>query len=154
MAIHKKYTLLAALLAAIALPGCSSLQSATDWIGVPKSLTSLVTPYRPDMHQGNLISEEMVSQLQVGMSQMQVQFLLGVPLVRDMFHQNRWDYVYYLNPRKAPEQRRRLTVFFDEDGRLSKYEYTPMPTETEADQMILGQSNDFDTQQDGVTTVQ
>lgn len=150
----KKCTFFTAALAVLALPGCSNLQSATDWIGVPKSLTSVVTPYRPDMHQGNLVTEEMISQLQVGMSQMQVQFLLGVPLVRDMFHQNRWDYVYYLNPRKAPEQRRRLTVFFDDEARLTKYEFTPMPTETQADQMILGKPTPFDTEQDTLKVVE
>ena len=55
--------------------------------------------------------------------------LLGVPLVRDMFHQNRWDYVYYMNPRFGDIERRRLTVYFDETGRLSRYEFNPLPNE-------------------------
>lgn len=33
--------------------------------------------YRPDVHQGNLITSEMIEQLEPGMSQAQVQFLLG-----------------------------------------------------------------------------
>lgn len=124
-----------------------------DWLSPPESLTKLLEPYRPDVHQGNLITQEMVDQLHVGMTQMQVQFLLGVPLLRDMFHQNRWDYVYYVNPRHADEQKRRLTVFFDEGGRMTKYEYTPMPNETQADQMILGRDTDFEGKADQMTTV-
>lgn len=124
-----------------------------DWLSLPEGITDFVEPYRPDVHQGNLVTNEQVEQLHVGMTQMQVQFLLGVPLLRDMFHQNRWDYVYYVNPRSGEAQKRRLTVFFDESGRLAKYEYTAMPSETQADQMILGHETDFDAKAGNVTSV-
>lgn len=85
----------------------------------------------------------MVDQLHLGMTQLQVQFLLGVPLLRDLFHQNRWDYLYYVNPRFGDPQTRRLTIYFDDSGRLTRYEFTPMPEETQADQMILGDEEAF-----------
>ena len=105
------------------------------------------------MQQGNLVTQEMIEQLHVGMTKLQVQFLLGVPLLRDMFHQNRWDYFYYLNPRFGDPERRRLTVFFDENERLQKYEFTPMPSETLADQIILNKEGAEFVSSDDVTVV-
>lgn len=93
--------------------------------------------YRPDVHQGNLITSEMISQLENGMTQAQVQFLLGEPLIRSALHQNRWDYTYYKNPRRGDIEMRHVAVFFDEDGRLVRVEHDPLPTEQEADQTIL-----------------
>jgi outer membrane protein assembly factor BamE len=76
-----------------------------------------VTPYRIDIQQGNYISSDMVAQLKPGMSREQVRLTLGTPLLTDIFHADRWDYVYwYERPGAKPEQRK-LTVFF-EDGKL------------------------------------
>ena len=78
-----------------------------------------VSPYRIDIQQGNFISQEMVGQLKPGMSKEQVRLTLGTPLLTDIFHADRWDYIYwYEKPGAKPEQRK-LTVFF-EDGRLMR----------------------------------
>ena len=99
---------------------CAQVQSQWDafneWFQPSEAITSVIKPYRPDTHQGNLVTKEMVDQLHLGMTQLQVQFLLGVPLLRDLFHQNRWDYLYYVNPRFGDPQTRRLTVYFDDSG--------------------------------------
>jgi outer membrane protein assembly factor BamE len=50
--------------------------------------------YRANISQGNLIKQEDLDQVEVGMTRNQVRFLLGTPLVDDPFHQARWDYVY------------------------------------------------------------
>lgn len=94
--------------------------------------------YRPDVHQGNLITSEMIAQLETGMTQAQVQFMLGEPLIRSALHQNRWDYTYYMNPRRGKIELRHVTVIFDEEGRLTKVEHDPLPSEKEADESILG----------------
>lgn len=94
--------------------------------------------YRPDVHQGNLITSEMIAQLETGMTQAQVQFMLGEPLIRSALHQNRWDYTYYMNPRRGTIELRHVTVIFDEEGRLTKVEHDPLPSEKEADEAILG----------------
>ena len=91
--------------------------------------------YRPDVHQGNLITSEMISQLETGMSQAQVQFMLGEPLIRSALHKNR---CYYMNPRRGNIELRHVTVVFDDEGRLSAVEHDPLPTEQEADRAILG----------------
>ncbi len=77
----------------------------------------VVTPYRIEIQQGNYVSQEMVSQLRVGMSKEQVRFILGTPLVTDIFHANRWDYVYYRELGRGKREQRALAVFF-EDGKL------------------------------------
>ncbi len=72
--------------------------------------------YRIDIQQGNLLEEDLVEQVEVGMTRSQVQFLLGSPMVQDSFHQNRWDYTYYLQQGRSREiERRWLVVYFEGD---------------------------------------
>ena len=73
--------------------------------------------YRLDIQQGNLLDDSQIEQVEVGMSRSQVQFLLGTPMVNDSFHQDRWDYTYYLNPGRSRDiERRWFIVFFQEDS--------------------------------------
>jgi len=87
----------ALLLAAAALSACKSVE-------VPK--VPGVTPYRMVIQQGNFISQEMVSQLKPGMSKEQVRYVLGTPLVTDIFHADRWDYIFTIARPGTPAQRR------------------------------------------------
>ena len=76
--------------------------------------------YRANISQGNLIKEDDLAQLEVGMTRNQVRFLLGTPMVDDPFHANRWDYVYYLKVgREDAVAKRWVSVFFD-DGTVSE----------------------------------
>ena len=79
----------------------------------------MLSPYRIDVRQGNYVSQEMVARLKPGMTQDQVRFALGTPLVSDIFHADRWDYVYRFQPGRGPVQLRRLVVYF-EDGKLAR----------------------------------
>jgi outer membrane protein assembly factor BamE len=78
---------------------------------------SVLSPYRVDVRQGNYVSQDMVARLKAGMTRDQVRFALGTPLVSDIFHADRWDYVYRFQPGKGPVQQRRLIVYF-EDNKL------------------------------------
>jgi len=51
-----------------------------------------------DIQQGNVITDEMLSKLEKGLSKQQVRFIMGSPLLQDPFHANRWDYIYTLKP--------------------------------------------------------
>lgn len=93
--------------ALVALGGCSN---------VPE-MPSVLTPYRMDVRQGNFVTKEMSSQLQPGQTKDQVRFILGSPLIADLFHGDRWDYVYLLQPGRGEQQQRRLSVYFA-DGKL------------------------------------
>jgi outer membrane protein assembly factor BamE len=102
--LHK--TAVAAALLAVA--GCA---------GVPR--IPGVTPYKVEIQQGNFVSQEMVSQLKPGMSKEQVRFVLGTPLLTDIFHADRWDYVYWRETSEGKREQRRLAVHFS-DGRLER----------------------------------
>lgn len=72
--------------------------------------------YRASISQGNLIKDEDLAQLDIGMTRKQVRFLLGTPMIADPFHQDRWDYVYYLKVgRQDARFKRWVTVVFEDD---------------------------------------
>jgi outer membrane protein assembly factor BamE len=72
--------------------------------------------YRPNISQGNIVEEEDLDQVKVGMTRNQVRFLLGTPMVDDPFHANRWDYVYYVKiGRNDATGKRWVTILFDDD---------------------------------------
>ena len=90
------------------------------------ALPDFMTPYRIDIQQGNYITQEMVSQLKPGMSKDQVRFVLGTPLLTDIFHAERWDYVYSFDRRGQPREQRRIAVFF-QDGKLARLDSDVVP---------------------------
>src|SRR3974390_1104392 len=94
----------------------------------------VLKPYHPDVQQGNVVTSDMVEQLRPGMTREQVKFMLGTPLLTDEFHPDRWDYLYYLSPRKGAPQRRNLVVYF-QDGKLDHFSSDPMPPESMADNL-------------------
>lgn len=73
--------------------------------------------HRIDVQQGNVIKDDMVKQLTVGMTERQVRFILGSPLIQDPFHKNRWDYIYTLQPgdTRAITERKHLKLTFEND---------------------------------------
>ena len=76
----------------------------------------VLSVYRMEIQQGNYVTQEMASKVQAGMTRDQVRFVLGTPLLVDIFHDNRWDYVYRRQRADSREvEERRLSVFFDND---------------------------------------
>ncbi len=93
-----------------------------------KRFLGIFRPYRPDIQQGNFVSQEMVAQLKPGMTQDQVIFLLGSPLLTDVFHADRWDYAFRLQKGNGEITTSRVTVFF-KDKLVSTFEGGDLPTE-------------------------
>jgi outer membrane protein assembly factor BamE len=79
------------------------------------SACNLLSPYRADVQQGNVVTQEMIAKLQTGMTRSQVRFALGTPLVVDPFRQDRWDYVYMFMKQGEVKERRRIVVVFKDD---------------------------------------
>ena len=85
------------------------------------------TPYKMEIQQGNFVTQDMISRLKLGMTRDQVKFVLGTPLVVDMFHSDRWDYVYARQPQGGgPVEQRRFALFF-EDSKLKRVEGDVIP---------------------------
>ena len=82
------------------------------------ALTACV--YRIDIQQGNLLDDEDIVQIEVGMTRSQVQFLLGTPMVADSFHRDRWDYAYYFRRGRSPDLIQRWVVVHFENDRVTR----------------------------------
>lgn len=98
----------ALILVTSVLVACSNL-GAIDFPGV----------YKISIPQGNIITQDMVDQLRPGMTKRQVIFVMGTPLVRDPFHQDRWDYIYNFQPGGGERGQERVSVFFVDDQLVS-----------------------------------
>ena len=72
--------------------------------------------YQAALSQGNMLDQEDIDQVEVGMTRGQVRFLLGTPMIDDPFHEDRWDYVYYLIVgREKATFKRWISIHFDGD---------------------------------------
>ena len=88
--------------------GCQSLQSSDNFLGV-------ITPYRVEVVQGNVITSEQAALAKPGLTRAQVRDVLGSPLLADPFHADRWDYVFTIRRQGAEPQLRRVVVQFKSD---------------------------------------
>jgi outer membrane protein assembly factor BamE len=125
--------LLSGLLASFALGGCSTVDSLTSGLNQPASLKgfiAFISPYKPDIVQGNVVTTEQISQVKPGMTRAQVKEILGSPLITDPFHADRWDYVFTLKRQGFDDQQRSFVVLFEKDQVL-KIDAPTLPTEDE-----------------------
>ena len=97
------------------------------------------SPYRPDIQQGNFVSQEMLAQLKPGQTRDQVRFLLGSPMIADMFHADRWDFPFYLARGDGELTTSRVTVYF-KDNVVERFDGGNLPTEREYIDRIAGPS--------------
>lgn len=78
--------------------------------------------YRIDVQQGNLLDDQDIGQVEVGMTRSQVQFLLGTPMIADSFHRDRWDYAYYLRRGRSSDVVQRWVIVHFENDRVARVE--------------------------------
>lgn len=93
-----------------------------------EKLFGILPIFRPDVQQGNFISREMVAQLRVGMTPEQVRFVLGTPMLTDVFHAERWDYPFRLQKGNGEITSSHVLVFF-ENNRVARFEGGDLPDE-------------------------
>ncbi len=111
----KKPLIIIALFACLWLAACS----IADWRLV----------HRIDVQQGNVIDQKALNQLKPGMTRRQVQFVIGSPMVADVFHQDRWDYIYLMRPGTDKAEEQHVTLFFENDT-LARISGTMHPEDT------------------------
>lgn len=114
-------------------PGVAIAEDLSTKTVVPEGFEKFMgifTPYRITIQQGNFVSKEMADQLKLGMTREQVRFLLGTALVTDMFHADRWDYIFRLLKPSGELTTSRVTVFFQK-SLVAKIERGELPNEQE-----------------------
>lgn len=102
------------------------------------SCSNLLTPYKMDIRQGNYVTAEMRAQLKLGMSKQQVRYIMGTPMINDVFHGNRWDYVFRLEHEGNIVDKQGMTLYFEgenlvriDDGNMPE-DAAPEKTEEQA----------------------
>jgi outer membrane protein assembly factor BamE len=122
---------LAAALGASVLAGCSTYNSMTSRI------VQHITPYRVTIVQGNFVSSDAAAKLHVGMTRDEVRTALGTPLLTDMFHPERWDYIFYFKRGStAVVEQRDVVINFSGDTVVSWTGTNDLPSNQDLIEMI------------------
>lgn len=95
---------IALIVATFLLSGCSFFD---HWV------------YRPDINQGNYITQEQVNKLQVGQTKEQVMFIMGTPMLESVFEDNIWYYVFRQLPQYGKVSQETYTILFDNKGNVT-----------------------------------
>lgn len=94
-------------------------------------LTLAGCAYKIDVQQGNVVTEEQLAKLQIGMNWRQVRFIMGTPMLTDPFHKDRWDYYYSMQPGRDPLVRYHVTLYFDGEKLARIEKQGPIPQKDE-----------------------
>lgn len=95
------------LLGGLSLASCSTI------------LENFPGVYKIDINQGNIVDQSMIDQLRPNMTERQVLYILGSPMLVDTFHQKRWDYLYSSQPGGEDRQQKKVSIMFDEYDQVS-----------------------------------
>lgn len=71
--------------------------------------------HRLDVQQGNVVTQEMIAQLQYGMDKKKVRYIMGTPVIKDTFHSDRWDYLFTEQIGGDDMERRQVTLYFENE---------------------------------------
>ena len=93
-----------AIVTGILLTGCSLVDR---WV------------YRPDINQGNYVTQDAIELLQVGQSKEQVVFIMGSPMLTSSFGDNVWYYIFRQQPRHGNISQITYAIYFNEMGIVS-----------------------------------
>jgi len=108
----RKITLLGAL--SLLLLSCSKSYVP----GIPKlsDINDLKFVHKIDIQQGNVVTQNMLAQLEVGMNKEKVQFIMGTPIIMDTFNSHRWDYIFTYDRKREFLSKRTITLYFEGDS--------------------------------------
>jgi outer membrane protein assembly factor BamE len=101
---------------AVLASGCAAVHDQ-----VANTITTITEPiaYRPPTRQGNVLDQNDLNKLQLGMTKDQVRFVLGTPIGTSPFTPDRWDYVGYYKSPRGQTTSRTVSLNFNKDGQLA-----------------------------------
>ena len=108
---------------------CSLLLVAAS-CSLPK--ISIPRVFKITIQQGNVITQAMIDQLKPGMTRTQVAFIMGEPVARNTFNDNRWDYIYTVVVPGVFEEEKRMSLYFENEV-LAYFTGDYAPTESATD---------------------
>lgn len=71
--------------------------------------------YKINIQQGNIITQDMLDQLKPGMSRRQVHFVLGNPLLDNVFDNSYENYAYTYQKAGGKTEKQLITVFYEDE---------------------------------------
>lgn len=77
--------------------------------------------YQLNVQQGNIVTQDMLDQLRPGMTKKQVHFVLGNPVVKNLFNDNAESYLYSYQRAGQDTQTQNIIIRY-ENGLYSSYE--------------------------------
>ena len=92
-----------------------SLLTSLTLVSCSTILNNLPGVYTLEIQQGNIIDQAMIDQLRPGMNKRQVLYIMGSPMLDDVFHKNRWDYLYSDQPDGEDRVQKQISLFFEND---------------------------------------
>ncbi len=92
-----------------------SLLTSLTLVSCSTILNYIPGVYTIDIQQGNIIDQSMVDQLRPGMNKRQVLYIMGSPMLDNVFHKNRWDYLYSNQPSGEDRVQKQISLFFEND---------------------------------------
>ncbi len=107
------------------LNACSVYDSTT------RKIAGSITPYRIDIIQGQAITKEQLSKIQIGMQKNDIQFILGSPSVNSIFGADTWNYIFFYRRGSTDiVKKRQVTLKFSGDI-LENIQADELPSELE-----------------------
>ena len=82
--------------------------------------------YKLPTRQGNVIQQDQLDKVQIGMTRDQVKFLLGTPIATSPFRTERWDYFGYYKSPRGDVSTRTVSFYFD-DNKLARMDGAQLP---------------------------
>jgi outer membrane protein assembly factor BamE len=109
---------------------CIALLSGTLLVSCSTLLNNLPGVYAIDIQQGNIVDQAMIDQLRPDMTERQVLYILGSPMLVDTFHQKRWVYLYSNQPSGEDRQQKRVSILFNGESLVSGIQGDFRPSST------------------------
>lgn len=124
-------------------PTISNIKTNTDSVKTTEltgfdRVLNFFSPYKIDIFQGNFVSKEMMANIKEGQTRDQVKFILGTPLLVDIFHPKRWDYPFRITKSNGEVTTSHVSIFFDQNNKVASFKGGNLPTEQEYLARIAG----------------